>query len=68
MTKIDSQVKQVYHEVQILAIKVKEKEQEVRLNDLKLKEFRKQVPNTKLKPLDRKDKVNLSVDNKKNTG
>ena len=52
MTKIDSQVKQVYHEVQILAIKVKEKEQEVRLNDLKLKEFRKQVPNTKLKPLD----------------
>lgn len=38
----------------------------MKLNDLKIKELRKQVPNTKLKPLHRKDKANMSVDTKLN--
>jgi hypothetical protein len=51
----------------VLSIKLKEKDQEVKLNELKIKELRKQVPNTKLKPLNRKDgKVNMSVDTKLN--
>jgi hypothetical protein len=45
-----------------LSIKLKEKDQEVKLNDLKIRELRKQVPNNKLKPLNRKDKANMSVD------
>lgn len=31
------------HELQILGVKLKEKDQEVKLNDLKIKELRKQV-------------------------
>ena len=48
--------------MQILSIKLKEKDQEVKLNDLKIKELRKQVPNNKLKPLHNKNKTNMSVD------
>lgn len=32
------------------------------MNELKVKELRKQVPNNKLKPLSKKDKANMSVD------
>lgn len=35
----------------MLSIKLKEKEQEIKLNDLKVKELRKQVPNTRIKPI-----------------
>jgi len=35
----------------VLGIKLKEKEQEIKLNELKVKELRKQVPNTRIKPL-----------------
>ena len=34
----------------------------MKLNDLKIKELRKQVPNNKLKPLHSKNKTNMSVD------
>ena len=56
------------HELQILNLKLREKEQEVKLNELKIKELRKQVPNTKLKPLSRKEgaKVNMSLDSRLN--
>ena len=79
MAKLDAQLKQLGHELQILGVKLKEKDQEVKLNDLKIKELKKQVPNTKLKPLQlmngqqsetasvasRKDiRHNLSVDSK----
>jgi hypothetical protein len=61
------------HELQILGVKLKEKDQEVKLNDLKIKELKKQVPNTRLKPMDAQSSVsrkeimqrnNLSVDSK----
>ncbi|CDW74028.1 UNKNOWN [Stylonychia lemnae] len=65
--KLDQQLKQLNHELQILSIKLKEKDQEVKLNELKIRELKKQVPNTKLKPLNRKDgKVNMSVDTRLN--
>ena len=58
----------VNHELSILSIKLKEKDQEVKLNDLKIKELKKQIPNTKLKPIKRsKDKTNQSVDDKRLT-
>ena len=61
--KLDVQLKQLQHELQILNIKLKEKDQEVKLNDLKIKELRKQVPNNKLRPLGEAGrKANQSVD------
>ena len=51
VTKLDSQLKHLNHELQILGVKLKEKDQEVKLNDLKIKELKKQVPNTRLKPI-----------------
>ena len=65
MSKIDNQLKQMSHELQILTIKLKEKDQEVKLNDLKIKELKKQVPNTRIKPLSSSNKTNLSMDNKR---
>lgn len=39
----------------------------MKLNDLKVRELKKQVPNTKLKPLSKRDgKTNMSVDNRLN--
>lgn len=35
----------------MLTIKLKEKDQEVKLNDLKIKELKKTIPNTRLRPL-----------------
>ena len=78
MAKVDNQLKTLNHELQILSVKLKEKDQEVKLNDLKIKELKKQVPNTKLKPLQlvvsetasvgsRKDaRHNMSIDSKIN--
>ena len=34
-----------------MEVKLKEKEQEVKLNELKVKELKRTVPNTKLKPM-----------------
>jgi hypothetical protein len=75
VTKLDSQLKHLNHELQILGVKLKEKDQEVKLNDLKIKELKKQVPNTRLKPIggdqmssvSRKEiaqRSNMSVDSK----
>lgn len=51
VSKIDTQLKSLSHEMQILSLKLKEKDQEVKLNDLKIKELRKQVPNNRIKPM-----------------
>ena len=40
-----------------MQVKLKEKDQEVKLNDLKVKELKKQVPNTRLRPLKNKRKT-----------
>jgi len=53
---LGEQIKQIQHEVFLLEIKLREKDQEVKLNDLKQKELRKQVPHNRLKPLTRDDK------------
>ncbi len=39
--KVDSQLKTINHELNILNIKLREKDQEVKLNDLKIKELQK---------------------------
>ena len=44
------------HENKVLGVKLKEKEQELKLNDLKIKELRKQVPNSRLKPIGSRSK------------
>lgn len=48
---VDGQLKTLVREVEILHLRLKEKDQEVKLNDFKIKELRKQIPNTRLKPL-----------------
>lgn len=40
INKLDKQLKQLNHELQILSIKLKEKDQEVKLSDLKIKELK----------------------------
>ena len=52
---IADQIKKIGNEVLKLEMQLKEKEQELKLNDLKCKELRKQLPNNKLKPLNRND-------------
>ena len=37
--------------MRILEVKLKEKDQELKLAELKIKELRKQIPNSKLKPI-----------------
>ena len=48
---LDKQISVAKHENQVLNVKLKEKDQEIKLNDLKIKELKKQVPNTRLRPL-----------------
>ena len=50
-------------EVGLLEIKLKEKDQETKLVEMKIKELKKQMPNTKLKPLrQRTNRTHLSTD------
>ena len=46
--------------MKVLEVKLKEKDQELKLAELKVKELRKQIPNTKLKPMVHK-KTNRNV-------
>lgn len=39
------------HEVNLLEMRIKEKDQELKLADMKIRELRKQIPHLKLKPL-----------------
>jgi len=48
---VDSRINEIKDENKVLEIKHKEKIQEVKLNDLKIRELKKQIPNTRLKPL-----------------
>ena len=54
------------HDVKILETKLKEKDQELKLAELRVKELKKNVPNSKLRPLKqrtRTNRTNASVDN-----
>ena len=48
---IEKRLEEVRNENGQLGIRNKEKEQEIKLSDLKIKEMRKTVPNTRLLPL-----------------
>lgn len=48
---IEKRMEEVRHENSHLGVRNKEKEQEIKLSDLKIKEMRKTVPNTRLLPL-----------------
>lgn len=45
------QLKQLNHDVFLLEIKLKEKDQELKLTELKYKELKKQMPHNKLRPI-----------------
>lgn len=51
------------HENKVLEVKLKEKEQEVKLNELKIRELRKQVPNSRLRPLGNTRSKSISQSN-----
>lgn len=53
--QVETKITQVEHDKNIWAIKLKEKEQEYRLNELRIKELKRQVPHKALKPLPNKD-------------
>lgn len=53
------------HEVKLLETKLKEKDQEMKLAELRVKELKKNVPNSKLKPLNKRTtRTVASVDNR----
>jgi hypothetical protein len=49
--QVEGKIKTVEHDREIWLIKLKEKEQEFRLNELRIKELKRQVPHKALKPL-----------------
>jgi colicin import membrane protein len=53
--QVETKITQVEHDKNIWAIKLKEKEQEFRLNELRIKELKRQVPHKALKPLSNKE-------------
>lgn len=53
--QVESKLTQVEHDKNIWAIKLKEKEQELKLNELRIKELKRQVPHKALKPLPNKE-------------
>jgi len=53
--QVEAKITQVEHDKNIWAIKLKEKDQEFRLNELRIKELKRQVPHKALKPLPTKE-------------
>ena len=53
LSSVESKKSELLHSVNMIKLKIKEKEQEDKLNDLKAKELKKAVPHKKLKPLRR---------------
>ena len=49
--QVEAKITQVEHDKNIWSIKLKEKDQEYRLNELRIKELKRQVPHKALKPL-----------------
>ena len=47
----EKKIKSTNHENSVMTVKLKEKDQEVKLNDLKIRELKKTIPNTRLRPL-----------------
>ena len=56
--QVEARITQVEHDKNIWAIKLKEKDQEYRLNELRIKELKRQVPHKALKPLPNAQKKN----------
>ena len=54
MAELSKNIRKSNNEVKVLEVRLKEKDQELKLAELKVKELRKQIPNTKLKPLNYK--------------
>ena len=52
--ELQQQLTTIRQEVKMLEIKLKEKDQELKLAELKVKELKKQVPNTKLRPMEKR--------------
>jgi len=55
ITQQDQNIKQLQHDLTLVNLQIKEKDQEYRLNELKIRELRRQVPARVLKPLDAKN-------------
>ena len=55
------------HDVNMMSLQIREKEQEEKLNDLKAKELRRQVPNNQLKPLRRNQSQSERNQNRNNS-
>jgi len=53
--QVEAKITQVDYDKNIWSIKLKEKEQEFRLNELRIKELKRQVPHKALKPLNNKE-------------
>ena len=53
--QVEMKLTQVEHDKNIWSIKLKEKEQELKLNELRIKELKRQVPHKALKPLPNKE-------------
>lgn len=52
------------HDVKILETKLREKDQELKLAELRVKELKKNVPNSKLRPLKKRtNRTTASLDN-----
>jgi chromosome segregation ATPase len=56
----EQQIKALQNELNILNLQIKEKDQEYRLNELKIRELRRQLPAKVLKPLEAAPKTNTA--------
>jgi hypothetical protein len=63
--QVEARILQVEHDKNIWAIKLKEKDQEFRLNELRIKELKRQVPHKALKPLPSKENSKQQKRNQK---
>lgn len=53
IAKQEQQIQQVKYELKKIEIESKEKDQEYRLNELKIRELRRQIPHRTVKPVDK---------------
>ena len=49
--RIVDQLSKLKHDIYLLELQLKEKDQELKLNELKYKELKKQLPHKRLRPL-----------------
>ena len=61
MAELSKNIRKSNNEVKVLEVRLKEKDQELKLAELKVKELRKQIPNTKLKPINHKSTKRVAL-------